>query len=84
MSLDSFERHAQPELRLIRRGKLHLVPVAGSAHTVLNARESYSRPGASSPWATRTDRARVNNASTSGPVGTDGSTVGLTGGQAAG
>jgi integrase len=28
MSLDSFERHVQPELRLIRRGKLRLVPVA--------------------------------------------------------
>ena len=28
MSLDSFERHVQPEIRLIRRGKLRLVPVA--------------------------------------------------------
>ncbi len=28
MSLDSFERHVQPELRMIRRGKLRLVPVA--------------------------------------------------------
>jgi hypothetical protein len=28
MSLDSFERHVQPELRLIRRGKLRLVPIA--------------------------------------------------------
>jgi hypothetical protein len=28
MSLDSFERHVQPGLRLIRRGKLRLVPVA--------------------------------------------------------
>ena len=27
MSLDSFERHAQPELRLVRRGRLRLVPV---------------------------------------------------------
>ena len=27
MSLDSFERHVQPELKLIRRGKLRLVPV---------------------------------------------------------
>jgi hypothetical protein len=27
MSLDSFERHVQPELRLIRRGRLRLVPV---------------------------------------------------------
>lgn len=28
MSLDSFERYVQPELKLIRRGKLRLVPVA--------------------------------------------------------
>jgi hypothetical protein len=28
MSLDSFERHVQPDLRLIRRGKLRLVAVA--------------------------------------------------------
>jgi hypothetical protein len=28
MSLDSFERHVQPELRLIRRDKLRLVPLA--------------------------------------------------------
>lgn len=27
MSLDSFERHVQPDLRMIRRGKLRLVPV---------------------------------------------------------
>jgi hypothetical protein len=27
MSLDSFERHFQPELRLIRRGKLRLIPL---------------------------------------------------------
>ena len=27
MSLDSFERQVQPELRLIRRGKLRLVPL---------------------------------------------------------
>jgi hypothetical protein len=27
MSLDSFERHVQPDLRLIRRGKLRLVPI---------------------------------------------------------
>lgn len=26
VSLDSFERHIQPELRLIRRGKLRLIP----------------------------------------------------------
>lgn len=28
MSVDSFERYAQPDLRLIRRGRLVLVPVA--------------------------------------------------------
>jgi hypothetical protein len=28
MSLDSFERHVQPTLRMIRRGRLRLVPVA--------------------------------------------------------
>ncbi|MEA2361671.1 MAG: hypothetical protein QOD71_816 [Thermoleophilaceae bacterium] len=27
MSLDSFERHVQPHVRLVRRGKLRLVPV---------------------------------------------------------
>jgi integrase len=27
MSLDSFERHVQPHLRLVRRGKLRLVPI---------------------------------------------------------
>jgi hypothetical protein len=27
ISLDSFERYVQPDLRLIRRGKLRLVPV---------------------------------------------------------
>ena len=28
MSLDSFERHVQAEVRLVQRGKLRLVPVA--------------------------------------------------------
>jgi hypothetical protein len=28
ISLDSFERYVQPELRLVRRGRLRLVPVA--------------------------------------------------------
>ena len=28
MSVDSFDRHVRPELRLIRRGRLVLVPVA--------------------------------------------------------
>lgn len=27
MSVDSFERHVQPDLRLVRRGRLVLVPV---------------------------------------------------------
>jgi excisionase family DNA binding protein len=27
MSLDSFERHAQPHLRMLRLGRLRLVPV---------------------------------------------------------
>jgi hypothetical protein len=28
MSLDSFERHVQPHVRMVRRGKLRLVPVS--------------------------------------------------------
>lgn len=28
MSVDSFERYVQPELRIIRRGRMRLVPVA--------------------------------------------------------
>ena len=28
ISLDSFERHVAPDLRLIRRGRLRMVPVA--------------------------------------------------------
>jgi excisionase family DNA binding protein len=28
VSVDSFERHVQPELRLVRRGSLRLVPIA--------------------------------------------------------
>ena len=27
MSIDSFERYVQPDLRLVRRGKLRLIPV---------------------------------------------------------
>jgi hypothetical protein len=27
MSINSFERHVQPELRLVRRGSLRLIPV---------------------------------------------------------
>lgn len=32
MSLNSFERHVQPELRLVRRGKLRLVPLRELEH----------------------------------------------------
>jgi hypothetical protein len=28
MSLDSFERHVQPTVRIIRRGRMRLIPVA--------------------------------------------------------
>jgi hypothetical protein len=28
MSVDSFERHVQPSIRVIRRGRMRLVPVA--------------------------------------------------------
>lgn len=28
MSINSFERHVQPELRLVRRGKLRVIPVS--------------------------------------------------------
>jgi excisionase family DNA binding protein len=28
MSLDTFERHVQDELRIVRRGRLRLIPVA--------------------------------------------------------
>jgi hypothetical protein len=28
MSIDSFERHVQPELRIIRRGRMRLIPVS--------------------------------------------------------
>jgi hypothetical protein len=28
MSVDSFERYVQPDLRLVRRGRLRLIPVA--------------------------------------------------------
>ena len=29
MSVDSFERHCQPHLRLVRIGRMRLIPVAG-------------------------------------------------------
>jgi hypothetical protein len=45
MSLDSFERHVQPELRLIRRGKLRLVPLAELERWANdNAESVFSRP----------------------------------------
>jgi hypothetical protein len=45
MSLDSFGRHVQPELRLIRRGKLRLVPVAELERWANdNAESVFSRP----------------------------------------
>jgi len=28
ISIDSFERHVQPELRVIRRGRMRLIPVS--------------------------------------------------------
>jgi hypothetical protein len=39
MSIDSFERHVQPELRLIRRGRLRLVPVEELARWADSAAE---------------------------------------------
>lgn len=39
MSLDSFERHVQPELRLVRRGSMRLVPVAELARWADDAAE---------------------------------------------
>ena len=46
MSLDSFERHVQPELRLIRRGKLRLVPLAELERWANDNAESVFRPSA--------------------------------------
>ena len=34
MSLDSFERHVQPEIRIVRRGAMRLIPVAEIARWV--------------------------------------------------
>jgi excisionase family DNA binding protein len=28
VSINSFERHVQPELRIVRRGKLRLIPIS--------------------------------------------------------
>src|SRR5947209_20536396 len=43
MSIDSFERHVQPELRLIRRGKLRLVPVDELQRWAIERSESVFR-----------------------------------------
>lgn len=32
MSVDSFERHVQPTIRLVRRGRMRLVPVRELEH----------------------------------------------------
>jgi len=39
MSLDSFKRHVQPELRLVRRGSIRLVPVAELTRWAIEAAE---------------------------------------------
>lgn len=39
MSLDSFERYVQAEVRLVRRGRLRLVPVADLARWVERSAE---------------------------------------------
>lgn len=43
MSLDSFERHVQPDLRLIRRGRMRLVPVVELERWAKDAAESTLR-----------------------------------------
>jgi hypothetical protein len=43
MSLDSFERYAQPELRVVRRGRLRLYPVAELERWI---RDNTERPAA--------------------------------------
>jgi hypothetical protein len=43
MSLDSFERHVQPELRLIRRRKLRLVPIVELERWAESAAERTAR-----------------------------------------
>ncbi len=45
MSINSFERHVQPELRLVRRGKLRLIPLAELERWLEeNAQWTLSRP----------------------------------------
>jgi hypothetical protein len=61
MSLDSFERHVQPELRLIRRGKLRLIPVAELHRWADSAAERTSRERPVLPIpSTRVGRRRCN------------------------
>lgn len=43
MSLDSFERHVQPELKLVRRGKLRLIPVVELERWAIENAEGFGR-----------------------------------------
>jgi hypothetical protein len=43
MSLDSFERHVQPTLRMVRLGRMRLVPVAELARWLEGNAESTLR-----------------------------------------
>ena len=43
MSLDSFERHVQPELKLIRRGKLRLIPLVELQRWAIDNAEGFGR-----------------------------------------
>jgi hypothetical protein len=43
MSLDSFERHVQSELKLIRRGKLRLIPVVELERWAIENAEGFGR-----------------------------------------
>jgi hypothetical protein len=46
MSVDSFERYVQPEIRLVRRGTLRLVPVAELEGWLLKNADLVLRDGA--------------------------------------
>lgn len=43
MSLDSFERDVQPELKLIRRGKLRLVSLVELARWAIENAQGFAR-----------------------------------------
>ena len=43
MSLDSFERHVQPELKLVRRGKLRLIPLVELERWAIENAEGFGR-----------------------------------------